>query len=130
MNFACFNSENFSHFPFLLILCLLGDLPLDNAVNKRCLNWYNVVKKNFEQLQSRKVAAHDGEPALQRRRQDADTRHRMLHIHVHRGNPDPQERQAGTSKQHHSLHALNAQKRLRSRNQAKEELITTYARVN
>ena len=85
------------------------------------------LKKFLEQLESRKVRAHDEEPALQRRRQDADTRDRMLRIHVHRGNPDPQDKQAGTSKQHHSLHVLNAQKRLRSRNQAKEELTTTYA---
>jgi hypothetical protein len=89
---------------------------------------YCWLKNFFERLQSCKVGAHDGEPALERRRQGADARGRMLRMHVRRGNPGSQDRQAGTSKQHRSLHVLNAQKRLRSRNQAKEELMTTYAR--
>jgi hypothetical protein len=101
---------------------------LVNAVNKFLLNWYIVVKKIFLIVYSCKVGAHDGEPALERRRQGADARGRMLRMHVRRGNPGSQDRQAGTSKQHRSLHALNAQKRLRSRNQTKEELMTTYAR--
>jgi hypothetical protein len=74
------------------------------------------------------IARQDVYRVMPTRRQGADARVRMLRMHVRRGNPGSQDRQAGTSKQHRSLHLLNAQKRLRSRNQAKEELMTTYAR--